>query len=189
MNAFSNLLISTCWIIFIVYWLLNMRGTKPIAEHQGRLSFLVHRVPLALGGILLWCPIFPYPLNIPLPTSGLLTRPFGALACLLGLCVAIWSRRTLGGNWSGTVTFKRNHELITTGPYHYVRHPIYTGILLMCWGSAIDISQLHAWLGLLVMCMGMWIKLKQEETLLLRYFPDQYPAYRTKVKAIVPFLI
>jgi protein-S-isoprenylcysteine O-methyltransferase Ste14 len=118
-----------------------------------------------------------------------LSRAIAAVVCVCGLCVAIWARRTLAGNWNSTVTFKQAHELVKTGPYRFVRHPIYTGILLMCLGTAMKAGQLHCWLGALLIGVGFWIKLRQEETLLLRHFPDEYPAYRKRVKALVPHII
>jgi protein-S-isoprenylcysteine O-methyltransferase Ste14 len=105
------------------------------------------------------------------------------------LLVTIWSRRTLGGNWSSEVAFKQGHELVKTGPYRYARHPIYTGLLLMCLGTAVAVGQFHSWLGLLILCVGFWIKLRQEESLLLQHFPTEYPVYRKQVKALVPFVI
>jgi protein-S-isoprenylcysteine O-methyltransferase Ste14 len=113
----------------------------------------------------------------------------GDMVCVLGLFVTLWARRTLAGNWSSDVTFKRGHELIRRGPYRFVRHPIYTGILTMCLGTAIEIGRLRGWLALPVMAFSFWIKLKQEERLLLRHFPDTYPAYQQQVKALVPFVI
>ena len=101
----------------------------------------------------------------------------------------IWARRTLGDNWSSEVAFKQGHELVKTGPYRFVRHPIYTGLLLMCLGTAVVVGQLHSWLGFPFSCAGFWFKLKQEETLLLRHFPDDYPAYQKQVKALMPFVI
>jgi protein-S-isoprenylcysteine O-methyltransferase Ste14 len=108
---------------------------------------------------------------------------------VLGLAVAIWSRGTLAGNWSATVTFKQGHELVQTGPYRFVRHPIYTVILLMILGSVIAVGRLQSSFGFLIVCIGFWIKLKQEESLMLLHFPNEYPAYRARVKAPVPFLI
>ena len=96
---------------------------------------------------------------------------------------------TLAGNWSSDVTFKQGHELIRTGPYKLVRHPIYTGLLTMSLGTATEIGQLHSWLSILVTAVGFWIKLRQEERLLLRHFPEDYPHYQKHVKALVPFVI
>jgi len=76
-----------------------------------------------------------------------------------------------------------------TGPYRLVRHPIYTGLLLMCLGTAVDIGRVRGWLGLGLVFIGFWVKLRQEEKLLLRHFPDTYPAYRKEVKALIPFVL
>lgn len=103
--------------------------------------------------------------------------------------MTIWARKILAGNWSSDVTLKQGHELVKAGPYRFVRHPIYTGLLLMCLGAAIDIGLLRAWLGVALVFVGFWIKLNQEETLMLRHFPDDYPTYRKQVKALVPFVI
>jgi protein-S-isoprenylcysteine O-methyltransferase Ste14 len=189
MAAISIQLIIACWVGFLGYWGFSALGEKPVAERQPWLSIFVHRVPILLGGALLWYPRLPYPLDLPLTPHTDLPCAFGGITCALGLVVAIWSRRTLAGNWSSTVTFKQGHELIQTGPYRFVRHPIYTGILLMCLGTAIVVGRLQSWLGFLLLCLGFWIKLKQEDSLLTRHFPNDYPAYRDRVKALVPFII
>lgn len=116
-------------------------------------------------------------------------RRIGDVVCVLGVVVAVWARRTLAGNWSSDVTFKKDHELIRRGPYRFVRHPIYTGILMMCLGTAIEIARLRAWLAVPLMAIAFWIKLKQEERLMLQHFPDEYRAYRKEVKALVPFVL
>jgi protein-S-isoprenylcysteine O-methyltransferase Ste14 len=78
---------------------------------------------------------------------------------------------------------------VKTGPYRFVRHPIYSGLLLMCLGTVVGAGQLHSWLGFLLLGIGFWIKLKKEERLMLRHFPDEYQAYKSEVKALVPFVI
>lgn len=189
MTAVSNNLIIACWIIFMGYWIVSALRTKAVAERQSPSSILAHRAPLTLGGILLWYPKLPDSLSLAVtPQTGAL-RTIAAIVCVLGLLVALWSRWTLAGNWSSTVTFKKGHELVEAGPYRFARHPIYTGILLMCLASAIAAGRLRSWLGFLFLCAGLWIKLKQEESLLVRHFPDEYPSYRTRVKALVPFLL
>jgi protein-S-isoprenylcysteine O-methyltransferase len=189
MATVSNSLIIGCWIVFIGYWAVSAFGQKATAEQKSWLSSMPYRVPLTLGGLLLWFPRFSHPLNLALTPHTDLARAFGAVVCVFGLLVTIWSRRTLGGNWSSEVAFKQGHELVKTGPYRYARHPIYTGLLLMCLGTAVEVGQLHSWLGLLLLCVGFWIKLMQEEALMLRYFPNEYPAYQKQVKALVPFVI
>jgi len=189
MTAVSNTIIIACWILFVAYWIASARAVKPATERQSRWSSLAHRGPLGLGYFLLLFRGLPYPLNLALTPQTAPARAFGAVLCVLGLLVAIWSRRTLAGNWSSDVTFKQGHQLIQTGPYRLARHPIYTGLLGMSLGTAIAGGQLRSWLGFLIVGAALWIKLTQEESLLLRHFPDAYPSYRSRVKALVPFIL
>ncbi len=178
-----------CWILFLLYWIVSARAVKRIAERQSRLSSFAHRVPLGLGYFLLLFRGLPHPFNLALTPHTEPARAFGAVLCVLGLLVTLWARRTLAGNWSSDVTFKQGHELIQTGPYRFARHPIYTGLLGMSLGTAIAGGQLRSWLGLLSVGAALWIKLTQEESLMLRHFPDAYPSYRARVKALVPFIL
>jgi protein-S-isoprenylcysteine O-methyltransferase Ste14 len=134
-------------------------------------------------------PRFLPPMNELLTSRTDLMEATGLVLCVLGLFTTIWARWTLAGNWSSDVTFKQNHELIKTGPYRFVRHPIYTGLLLLCLGTAIEIGKVRFWLALPLWSVGFWIKLKQEEKLMLQHFPHDYPAYRKQVNALVPFVI
>jgi protein-S-isoprenylcysteine O-methyltransferase Ste14 len=189
MAAISIRIIIGCWITFFVYWALSAFRQKKIAEQDSFLSTLVYRMPLTLGGLFLWFPRFHHPLNLPVTPSTHLSCLLGAGICAFGLLVTLWARCTLGANWSSEVAFKQGHELVKTGPYQFVRHPIYTGLLLMCLGTAVVVGELHCWLGLSLLCIGCWIKLKKEERLMLRHFPDAYRAYMNEVKALVPFII
>ena len=189
MGKISGPLILGCWIAFIVYWIVSAQRVKAIAEKQSRLSALAHRLPLGISYFLLVFQHLPPPLNRPLTPSTEWAQASGILICVLGLFVTFWARRTLAGNWSSDVTFKQGHELIRTGPYQFVRHPIYTGLLVMSLGTALADGKLHSWLALPVMAFAFWIKLTQEERLLERHFPEAYPAYQKQVKALVPFVI
>jgi protein-S-isoprenylcysteine O-methyltransferase Ste14 len=189
MSRASDHIILGCWIAFVVYWFISAQRVKAIAEKQSLPSALRHRLLVAGGWWLLAYQRFPPPLNSPVTPRTDLTQVIGAVICVAGILVTIWARRILAGNWSSDVTFKQGHELIKAGPYRFVRHPIYSGLLLMCLGTAIDIGQVRGWLGLVLVFSGFWVKLRQEETLLLRHFPDTYPAYRKEVKALVPFIL
>lgn len=182
-------IIRFCWVLFLVYWVIGAASAKRTAEPQAWSSILVHRIPTTLGGLLLFWPNPPGTLAIHLTPQTDSAGFAGAAVCILGLLLAFWARRTLAGNWSSTVTFKEGHELIERGPYRFVRHPIYTAILAMCLGTAIAAARLSAWLGLVLLFAGFWLKLRQEETLLTRHFPDEYPAYRARVKALIPFVV
>jgi protein-S-isoprenylcysteine O-methyltransferase Ste14 len=190
MSNGADQIIISCWIAFLVYWIASAQKVKAIAENQSQSSALRHRIPVGLSWFLLaFQGPLPSPLNMPLTPRMELTQFIGAAVCIVGLLVTIWARRTLAGNWSSDVTFKHGHELIKAGPYQFARHPIYTGLLVMCLGTALNIGLVRAWLALVIMFAGFWIKLKQEETLLLRHFPNTYSAYQKQVKALVPFVI
>jgi protein-S-isoprenylcysteine O-methyltransferase Ste14 len=177
-----------CWAVFVVYWAITAGTAKPTAQRQslsGRAAYL-GLLAIAAGLFAgLWRA---HPLDVTIVPRGIATDISSGLVCALGLACAIWARRTLAGNWSASVNLKQGHELIQSGPYAYVRHPIYSGILLMFVGTALVIGRLHAWLGLLVVFASFWIKLRQEDALMARHFPDTYPAYRRRVKALVPHL-
>ena len=189
MATVSDKIILGCWIAFVVYWIVSAQRSKAVAERQSLFSALAHRLPVGLGWWMLAYPALPPPMNFVVIPRADLTRLVGVLICVYGLFFTIWARRTLAGNWSSDVTFKRNHELIRTGPYRFVRHPIYTGLLIMSLGTAIEVGRLHCWLSIGLTGIGFWIKLSQEERLLLRHFPNDYPAYQKAVKALVPFVI
>jgi len=99
----------------------------------------------------------------------------------------VWARVHLGGNWSGIVTIKHDHELIANGPYAIVRHPIYTGLLVAFIGSAMARGEWRGVLAVLVAWLALWRKLRVEENWLAERFGQQYEAYRRRVPALVPF--
>jgi protein-S-isoprenylcysteine O-methyltransferase Ste14 len=99
----------------------------------------------------------------------------------------VWARVTLGGNWSARVTLKENHELIQRGPYRLIRHPIYSGLLVMILGTVILVGQVSGFFALFICFLGFWIKSRQEEKLLSRHLPG-YHEYKARTKALVPFL-
>jgi len=110
------------------------------------------------------------------------------VVALLALVIMISARIALGKNWSANVTFKENHELITSGQYAYVRHPIYSGVILIIFSLAIHTGS-FAWLFLFVIFFfGAYYKARKEETLLIKHFPEAYPAYIKKVRALIPFV-
>ena len=189
MATIANSLVIGCWVCFIGYWIVSARQVKAVAEKQNLWFGLVHRIPLGMSYFLMANWQLPPPLNRSVTSHADWALAQGVLICALGLFVTLWARRTLAGNWSSDVTFKQGHELIRSGPYRFVRHPIYTGVLTMCLGTAVEIGELRGWLALPLMAIAFCIKLKLEERLLRRHFPGEYPEYQKQVKALVPFVI
>jgi len=113
----------------------------------------------------------------------------GLVLTIGGCLFAIWARIALGNNWSGRATVKAGHELIVTGPYSLARHPIYTGLLLASIGTALAAAEWRCILGLALIVSGFAAKIGQEERLMMQTFPETYPRYRQRVKALIPGLL
>src|SRR3954466_7675092 len=165
--------IATCWGIFLVVWLLAAIFTKRTVYHESATRRLRYMIPILIGWYLLFRGRrFPYPFNLQIipQTNALLV--LASILCICGLAICLWARTVLGRNWSGTVTLKENHELIVRGPYRFVRHPIYTGILAMLIATWMEHSHIAGIIGLVVTFISFWIKLGQEEEVMHKHFPD-----------------
>ena len=182
----AGILILVCWVLLVVYWNISARSVKSASEPQ---SFAARsaRMPVWLG-FALFIASWAHPFGIVAIRRTSFSDSVGVAICALGLFVAIWSRKALGREWSQDVELKQGHKLVQDGPYHFMRHPIYTGHLLMGLGTAIASGLLIAFAGLASFAAGFWIKLNQEERLLLLSFPDEYTAYKTRVKSLIPYL-
>ena len=145
-------------------------------------------MPLALGFIL----IFNSNLiglkkhEIPL---GFKIEAFGTLMTALGLLFAVWGRIHLGKYWSGIISLKEGHQLIRTGPYRLVRHPLYTGFLGGVLGSTITAHTVEAGLGFFFMVIAYLIKIRREETLLTQQFGEEYLKFKRAVKKLIPYVL
>ncbi len=183
-------IISVCWTLFAVIWLLSAFATKQTVYQESRAQRLRYVIPILLGGLLLakgrrMADPFGHRF---IPYVDALAW-FGVVLCVAGLAFCIWARFTLGRNWSGVVTFKAGHQLITSGPYALVRHPIYTGLLTMVVGTVIVQGHLAGIIAIPLIFVSFWIKLRYEEKIMLEKFPDEYAAYQRRVKRLIPFIL
>ena len=182
-------IIRICWIIFVAVWLMAAASAKRNIYRESSGERARYWILLVVAYVLVFrSNVLPYPfdwLAIPHTKS---SAWIGAFLCVIGLVFAIWARVIIGRNWSGVITLKEGHELIEHGPYRIVRHPIYTGILVMFAGTAIATGYFGGFIGLLLLFLSFWVKLKREEDLMLKHFPDKYSAYQRRVKRIIPFL-
>jgi protein-S-isoprenylcysteine O-methyltransferase Ste14 len=185
----AELVIAVCWITFYVVWVVAALFTKRTAERAtwwhawwmwfavAAFMFVVRRAVLFSAGAVLWH----------------VTSALGIIAdaiTIVGLVIALWARRVLGANWSANVVLKERHELIEAGPYRFVRHPIYSGVLLMLCGTMLAWGRVVGLVAFAAILAGLSVKASLEERLLMRHFPDAYTGYRRRVRAaLVPFLI
>lgn len=188
----ASYIILICWAIFLLYWIINWRAVKPTKEvvfRQRNFQWTILWIVL----LLLIVTRFLIPdkgLHIFRATTVLFppVQPFGIVLTIIGLVIAIVARKTLADNWSADVELKKDHKLITEGVYKYVRHPIYTGIILMGIGTILVMQTIYSIIFYLAMIIFLTYKLKKEEKLLLQHFPNDYPGYMKKTKALIPFI-
>jgi protein-S-isoprenylcysteine O-methyltransferase Ste14 len=178
------------WLVFIAFWIAMARGGKAVAERESVYSRLSHYLPLAIAIYLLAAPRVPIAvLEDRFAPLSLWLVQLGAALTFAGIAFAIWARVWIAGNWSSDVTLKRDHELIVDGPYAFVRHPIYTGILIALLGTALAVGE---WRGVLAVAFAggaYWRKLTIEESVMRRQFGEVYARYAERVPALIPFVL
>jgi protein-S-isoprenylcysteine O-methyltransferase Ste14 len=180
--------ISLCWDTLIIVWLVTSLKTKPAAESPGLKSSFTYTFLLLAAFLWLFFGAYVPGLNILLLPHTFQIVGIGFVVTVLGLAVALWARAKLGTNWSADVTYKKDHELIQTGPYAYVRHPIYSGLLLMLIGTALAAGYLGAVVAVPLALGSFVIKLRLEERLMQKHFKGEYETYRKRVGALIPHL-
>ena len=175
------------WGAFLAVWIVWAIRTKETREREGvwsRLSYTVLTIAaffamfaerVAPGWLRIL--VFPRTLSIEI---------LGVVITLAGIGFAVWARVFIGGNWSSSVTVKVGHQLIRTGPYRWVRHPIYSGILLAMLGTALERRELRGLLAVVLLYAGFKIKSRIEERAMTRVFGAQYDEYRRTTGAIFP---
>ncbi len=177
------------WILFLIYWQIKAIGAKTTRRLEPATSRIVRLLVFVVVFALLWSNRIPLPwLYRQLWPSGLWPFWIGAAVTVGGLLFAVWAREHLGRNWSRSVTIKEDHELITSGPYAVVRHPIYTGILAGFLGMAIAISQVRGVIVCILIFVVFWFKLRMEEEWMRGQFGETYTTYAQKTAALVPYV-
>jgi protein-S-isoprenylcysteine O-methyltransferase Ste14 len=188
MTNATSVFILCCWIAWLAFWVVSAFSAKRTVERGAWIQYRLVAVLLILG-LLLAGHLFH------LSSQSRVLQPSTALdvasVCLVlaGLAFTIWARITLGRNWSAEVTFKEDHHLIQSGPYALARHPIYTGLIAMALGTAINYGRVIGLVVFVGACGGLWWKAREEERMMASHFPDTYPEYKTRVRAIVPFVL
>ncbi|HEY6071156.1 MAG TPA: isoprenylcysteine carboxylmethyltransferase family protein [Chthoniobacterales bacterium] len=171
-------------------WLVAAFWTKRSVYRESSARRFAYVIPLIVGGYLIMKGHrFSDPLDQRVIPRIDAIAWAGTLLCVGGLLFCIWARLTLGQNWSGAITLKGGHELITRGPYAIVRHPIYTGLLAMTVATVVVLGHIAGILGLPIVFVSFWVKLRYEEKLMLEKFPAEYEAYSRRVKRLIPFVL
>jgi protein-S-isoprenylcysteine O-methyltransferase Ste14 len=186
---FERALLGVFWLSWLVYWLVAARRVTPNQRMETWREGASYRIPLGIGVFLMVFWRMPLFLRIPtLWPQSPLAAGIGLAFTAAGLCFAVWARVHLGKYWSGRITLKVNHRVIQAGPYAWVRHPIYSGLILALFGTAIMLGTISAFAGFTFMVISFVRKLKIEETWLRSQFGAEYEAYQHRVKALIPRL-
>ena len=186
MRSFQHYAIPAIWIAWLVYWTLAARGTKPNRREESVASRLSHIIPLSLAVGLLATTHVPAWLAAPVLPWRDAWFWLGFCLVVIGVALSVAARIHLGGNWSGTVTVKQGHDLIRSGPYRWVRHPTYTGLLLALLGSAIALDEWRGPVAVVLATLALLRKIAVEESFLAGHFGDAHARYRAEVPALLP---
>jgi protein-S-isoprenylcysteine O-methyltransferase Ste14 len=188
MNALSPWTITwALWVLFGLYWVISALSSKKTKRRETWPQRLAYILPLVAASVLLsrpeahrgWLGARTFPFVPSLEWTGV-----GIVGAGIGLC--FWARWHLGSNWSGTVTLKEGHELIRSGPYRAIRHPIYTGILLALLGTAVQIGQVRGFIAVLVAGLSFYFKARREESFLAEEFGDRFIAHAQHTGMFLP---
>jgi protein-S-isoprenylcysteine O-methyltransferase Ste14 len=180
-------IIGGAWLTLGLYWLVASFSAKAARKRQpmpGRLLYVLYMF-IAFS--------FLYGADRQL---GFLDRRFlpdrlwiaqvGAAITVVGVAFAIWARWHIGKNWSAVVSIKKDHELIRTGPYSRIRHPIYTGILLAALGTAITVNEYRGLAALAMVATGFYFKAKREESFLNQEFGASFEEHKRHTGFFLP---
>lgn len=179
--------IDALWLAWLIYWLIASMRAKPTRRSESVASRLLHLTPLCLGIALLMMPRPGGWLGERLLPRTPVWFFVGFVLIALGMGFSILARVWLGGNWSGTVTLKQDHELIRGGPYRVARHPIYTGILLAILGSAVALGEWRGVVALVLITASFLRKITVEERFLTEQFGAAYTRFQAEVPALLPW--
>ena len=174
------------WIVFMVYWSAAAKNTAPDRSSESGSSRRLHQNLMNAALLLLFIPIPGLTIRF-LPETSFIV-PTGLAIHIGSILLAVWARRHLGRNWSGAITQKVDHQLVRSGPYRVVRHPIYSAMLGMFVGTALVAGELHALIAVAIIGIAYWRKIKLEEQTLGEAFGAAYDAYRRETWAIIPGL-
>jgi protein-S-isoprenylcysteine O-methyltransferase Ste14 len=188
MNFLYHWLIPALWFSFWGYWLIAARRVKKTKQSEPRPVRIIYLLLLTFCFLLVGAPEFHRGfLGHDLLLGGSARFLIGVAIVITGLSFAVWARLHLGENWSGVVTLKEGHALICSGPYRFVRHPIYTGMLFGLLGTAFALGEVRGFLALGIFWVMHIFKSQREERLMIQEFGDEYVQYRKQVPALVPF--
>jgi protein-S-isoprenylcysteine O-methyltransferase Ste14 len=182
-----HLLVEVPWIVFVLYWIVSAIRTRDTLQTESSAS----RYAILLIEIAGFVLLFRHSAGVGFLGERFMHRTLasaiiGSILNWVGIGLAIWARYHLAEYWSARITIKQDHQLIRTGPYARLRHPIYSGIILAAIGSAVVIDQWRCVLGVCLVLIGYCIKARKEETMLTQQFGDAFREHQKQTGFLIP---
>jgi protein-S-isoprenylcysteine O-methyltransferase Ste14 len=185
----TEIFIALAWIAFLLYWVISAVWARPAKKFRN-VAFSLLMIAAVVGLFLLFSHgIVSDDFNVVLWPGTIIASAGADVLVLTGLLVFVWARRSLGSNWSSSAAMNHERELVQVGPYVYVRHPIYSGFLIMVLGTALAYGRLVGIVILGISIAGLTLKALKEESLLTKQFGDRYVEYKSRTKAMIPYLL
>ena len=180
-------LVGRAWAIWALWWLAMAFFSKSTKRRESVAQRIEHLVPAILGFTLIFRQGFGGSwLARPIISANPLLLWLYVLLTIVGLLFAVWARLILGSNWSGTVTIKTNHQLIRRGPYRWIRHPIYTGMLVALLATAMIQGLLSGMIGFAFALLALYRKARREESFLSQEFGERFSEHRQHTGMFLP---
>jgi protein-S-isoprenylcysteine O-methyltransferase Ste14 len=178
---------NSLWLLLLIYWAIAAPSAKKIIRQEPTWAWLCQMTAFVAAMYLLVFP--PLPIDWLNRAAFAETLPISLVAASLvtvGIAFVVWARVVLGRNWSSSSALKQDHELIRSGPYGWVRHPIYTGLSVAILGSALQHGEVRSFLAVAICAIGFWSRIRTEERLLTQQFQAEYLAYKDEVPPFIP---
>jgi len=183
----QGLWIDALWFLFGLYWIVSALKLKKTKKRESWGQRFRYVLPLAAAFYLLSRPEAHYGwLGARFVPESDAAGWVGVALTAAGVGIAIWARWHLGTNWSGVVTLKEGHELIRSGPYRNIRHPIYTGILLALLGTAVALGEVRGLLAVAIAWLSFYTKARREESFLTQEFGDRFGEHSKHTGMFLP---
>ena len=178
-----------CWVVLWIYWLVSAANQKSVKKRETGSERMGQILPMAICYLLLFEPFMGFGwFGLRFVAKRRDVELVGLLVTAIGIAFAIWARAHLGANWSAAVSIRAGHELICTGPYRRIRHPIYTGMILAAVGTALVVGQMRGVVAVAICLGAFYLKSSKEERWLAQEFGDNFKTHTEHTGMFLPRL-